>query len=81
MEARHSDGAILTISVWTNLIHSNHGDRCVVVMEPVQKIAANVSVSNDVSLNEFTYVEHNMITLYLYGFICVLWVQCLIVIL
>lgn len=63
MEAKHSEGVVLTISVWTSHIRSSEGDRCIVVMEPVQKIAANVSVSFDVSGNYFLRAVCNSITL------------------
>ena len=49
MEANHSDGVSLSVSVWTSLVKSEDGNRCVVVMEPVQKIAAAATVSHNVS--------------------------------
>ena len=49
MEASHSGGAALSVSVWTSLIRSDDGNRCVVVLEPVQKIAASATISTNVS--------------------------------
>ncbi|KAF6020786.1 PASK [Bugula neritina] len=45
MEAQHSDGTSLSVSVWTNMVGSKDSSKCVVVMEPVQKIAAIATVS------------------------------------
>ena len=51
MEAQHSDGIGMPVSVWTSVIKSQDGSKCIVVIEPVQKIAANVTVSHRVWLS------------------------------
>lgn len=48
MEAQHTDGISVPVSVWTSLIKSDEVTKCIVVIEPVQKIAANVTISNRV---------------------------------
>lgn len=43
------DGVSMSVSVWTSLIKTSEGvDKCVVVMEPVQKMAAYATASPDV---------------------------------
>lgn len=49
MEALHADGVSMAVSVWTSLLKSDEGDRCVVIMEPVQKVAAVATVDDQVS--------------------------------
>ncbi|XP_067938183.1 PAS domain-containing serine/threonine-protein kinase-like [Watersipora subatra] len=47
MEASHTDGVSLSVSVWTSLLKTDSGNRCIVVMEPVQKIASTATVSHN----------------------------------
>lgn len=50
MEAKHAEGIGMPVSVWTSLVKSDEGTKCVVVLEPVQKIAASATISQDVCI-------------------------------
>lgn len=50
MEVEHSDGISMPVSVWTSHIQSDERFKCVVVMEPVQKIVAAATISDKVCI-------------------------------